>query len=388
MEEEQSNSPPSKKRRNEIILSMIVIFVLTGAIGLGYWYFNSLNYETTEDAYVEGNTTRLSAQVPSFIRNYYCQAGDYVTKGQLLVDLDGQISEAQLHQAEAYLALTVRQAEGLFQKVQQAQLGLIISQIQNEEAGKIARHRTQIASSGALPGEEVERAQSNFEASSAQMKVAQSQNAEAHALTEGTTVSTHPSVKQATAQYIQAFINHKHTKVYAPFDGYIIQKLCNAGESVGPGTPLLSLIPSNQIWVTANFQETQLARIRPGQKALLYADMYGEKKLFEGEIDSLIPSTGSYLSLLPPQNATGNWVKVVQRIPVRIKIQDLQKSQNSYPLMVGLSMYVKVEIEETGQSLLPQFPRKENKIGTDVDTHYYQEAKLRAEGIIAENRSP
>jgi membrane fusion protein, multidrug efflux system len=381
------NNLPNKKRRNEVIFGLLIIFFLCASTGLGYWYYFSLHYETTNDAYVEGNLTRLSSQIPSFVKTFYCQEGDFVVKGQLLAQLDTQIAVAKLNQAEAYLALTVRQTEGLFQKAEQAKLGLIISEIQKNEARLIAENRSQIADSGAIPIEEIERTKANYNAAVRQFQIAQSQNLEVAYMTFNTEINSHPSVKQAINQYIEAFINLRQASIYAPFDGYILQQLSHVGENVGPGSPILSLIPKDQMWVTANFQETQLSRIQPGQKVLMCMDVYGCRQEFEGVVRGVVPSTGAYLSLLPPQNATGNWVKVVQRVPVIVDIVNPNEERNHLkPLLVGLSSYVKVILEDTGKPLLPLSSDKQFVSETNIESNYFQEAQNRAHEIIAENK--
>jgi membrane fusion protein (multidrug efflux system) len=285
-----------------------------------------------------------------------------------LVRLDPADARVALDQAEAALALAVRQVRTLY-----ANNGTLAAQVRLRDAevlraqGDVARatddlaRRQSLSGNGAVSKEEINHAQSQLTtarstlaAAEAGVNAAREQLNSNQALTDGTNLELHPSVQQAAAKVREAHLATQRTALLAPVDGYIAKRSVQLGQRVAAGTALMAVIPLSNVWVDANFKEVQLRHIRIGQPARVVADLYGKKVEYKGTVSGVGIGTGAAFSLLPAQNATGNWIKVVQRVPVRIALDAQQLADK--PLRVGLSMDVDVDVTNQSGKVLADVP--------------------------------
>ncbi len=327
------------------------------------------HYESTDNAYVQGNVIQITPQIAGTVMAIMADDTDFVKAGQPLVQLDPADAKIALDQAEAALAQSVRQVRTLY-----ANNGALSAQITLREAD-VAKAQTDIAratddlnrrqsltGNGAVSKEELNHAQTQLSnarsalaAAQAAVIAAREQLASNQALTEGTSIEHHPLVQAAAAKVREAFLATQRAALPAPVDGYVAKRTVQLGQRVAAGMPMMSIIPLSQVWVDANFKEVQLRNIRIGQPVKLVADLYGKKVEYKGTVSGLGAGTGAAFSLLPAQNATGNWIKVVQRVPVRIALDAKQLAEN--PLRVGLSMDAEVDISKKDGKTLADAPR-------------------------------
>lgn len=372
MSESNRTSPTEKngngKRKLMLIVVAIIVLIAVTIWGV-YWYLIASHYQSTDDAYVAGNVIQITPQVSGTVVEINADDTDYVTAGKVLVRLDPNDAEVGLKQAEAELAQAVRQARTLYAN------DAIVSASLNERKANLARTKTDVdkarddlqrrqavVSTGAVSKEEVEHAQTNFNNALSAMSSAKSsligvqeQLTSSHAQTEGTTVDTHPNVEVAAAHVREAYLKRERCDIIAPAAGQLAKRSVQIGQHIQTGSPLMAIIPLNQLWVDANFKESQLKGMRIGQPVEVYADVYGSKVEYTGRIAGLGAGTGAAFSLLPAQNATGNWIKIVQRIAVRIEIDKDQLK--THPLRIGLSIDAKVDVSDSSGKLLADVSR-------------------------------
>ena len=395
-----SNPNPSPampaSRRRPALLALTGLVVLAGA-GYGTWWaLFQRHAESTDNAYVQAPVVQITPQVGGTVLQVLVDDTDVVKPGQALVKLDPADARLALERAEAQLAQTVREVRTLY-----ANNGALQAAIRMREAevtrvqAELARaqddvnRRRPLLASGAVGGEEMKHAESALAAvrgtlASAQsaLAAAQEQAASNRALTEGTTVDRHPSVERAAAAVREAFLALQRTEVPAPVAGQVARRTVQVGQRIAPGAPLMSVIPLDQVWVEANFKEVQLRRMRIGQPVTLHADLYGTQVAYKGRVAGLGAGTGAAFALLPAQNATGNWIKVVQRVPVRVEIDP--KDLAAHPLRVGLSMQATVDVAgQQGQPLTAAASAPRASSSTDVFKAAGDEAERRVKQIIS-----
>ena len=378
-------------------LTGISIAVLL-ALGYGaYDWWTSRHEETTDNAYVQGNVVQITPQIGGTVTAIFADDTDRVKAGQPLVQLDPADAQVALDQARANLAQTVRQVRSLYanNRSLEAQIALKETDVTRAKtelarAEDDLRRRQAIVGNGAVSQEEVSHAQSQL--TSAQNALATAQSAVVAAreqlssnqtLTEGTQLENHPNVQAAAARVREAYLALHRAGLPAPVDGFVAKRTVQLGQRITAGTPLMSVIPLDQLWVDANFKEVQLRNIRIGQPVKLTADLYGKHVEYKGTIAGLGMGTGAAFALLPAQNATGNWIKVVQRVPVRVALDPEQLKQD--PLRVGLSMEVSVDTSDQGGKALADVPRAASTVQTDVYSSMDKGANDEVHRIIAAN---
>ena len=379
-------------------LTIIAAVVGVCALGWGGWHwFTGRHNQSTDNAYVAGNVVQITPQVGGTVVAIQADDTDFVKAGQVLVKLDAADGSVALEQAEAQLAQTVREVRTLF-----ANTGSLQAQVQAREADlsriqtELARtqddaqRRAPLVASGAIGKEEFQHATAQVTAAKSAVAAAQSavqaakeQLSASLAQTEGTNVAQHPSVQRAGAKVREAFLALQRVALLAPTDGHIAKRGVQLGQRVQAGAPLMTLVALNQLWVDANFKESQLQNLRIGQPAEMEADVYGQKVVYHGKVVGLGAGTGAAFALLPAQNATGNWIKVVQRVPVRIAID--AKDLAEHPLRVGLSMDVTVNTEDGSGKSLADAPRTSPAASTAVFDAQQEAADQRVERIITAN---
>ncbi|MEK0266462.1 multidrug efflux MFS transporter periplasmic adaptor subunit EmrA [Stenotrophomonas rhizophila] len=351
-------------RRGKLLRGLLVIVVLLLA-ALALWYFMFGRwFEETDDAYVQGNQVQITPLISGTVVGINADDGMRVERGQLLVQLDPADTEVALQQAEANLAKTVRQVRGLYRSVEGAQAELNARQVTLKRVREDFNRRKDLASSGAISNEELAHARTELAAAEAAVAGSRETFEQSNALVDDTVIATQPDVQAAAAQLRQAYLNNARAGIVAPVTGYVARRSVQVGQRVQPGNALMAVVPTEQMWVEANFKETQLRHMRLGQEVELRSDLYGGDVTYKGRIDSLGLGTGSAFSLLPAQNASGNWIKIVQRVPVRIAIDAKQLAE--HPLRIGLSIKAEVSLRDQKGTVLPTDIAKGQVFDTDV----------------------
>lgn len=343
-----------KKRRDHVLIKLVLLIALIAALAFVYWFLFWRGIESTEDAYVGGNLINVYPQVNGKAIAYYCDNTDLVQQGQLLVALDPTDFELTYEKAKEELALAVRRVVELKTQVEQKLAKITIARTRLGKARYDYENRSGLTQSIAISKQDIEHSQIEFQSTEAELKLAQYELAEKQAALGDTPLEQHPLVLKAKAALREAYINLSRTKILAPASGYIAKRNVQVGSSVSTTVPLMAIIPLDNVWVDANFKEVQLENIRIGQKASIFADIYGSSVRFDGRVVGIEPGSGSVFSLLPPQNAVGNWIKIVQRVPVRIALDPEQVKQ--HPLRLGLSVTANIYVSDTEGKMLAEKP--------------------------------
>ncbi|MEP7295319.1 MAG: efflux RND transporter periplasmic adaptor subunit [Burkholderiales bacterium] len=344
----------------------------------------SRHEQTTEDAYVNGNVVAVTAQVGGVVTSIGADDTDFVKAGTPLVTLDEVDAQLAVERAKAQLAKTVRQA-----RAQVANAGLAVATVQMRQvelaraSADLARRR-QLLASGAIAGEDVQHAEQATRAAQAALAAAQQQQIASNAGVDRTSIPTQPDVMAAAAQLREAVIALARTDVRAPVSGVIGKRGVQLGQKIAPGVALMAVVPLDHLWVEANFKESQLRDIRIGQPVRLSADLYGGSIVYQGTVIGQQAGTGSAFSLLPAQNATGNWIKVTQRVPVRIALDAAQVAK--HPLQLGLSMRVTVDTREQGAARLVAAGSLGHGLHTEFEVTPLARADDLVRSVIAANR--
>ena len=377
-------------------LTLIAIALGVSGLAWGGWHWlQGRHQQNTDNAYVAGNVVQITPQVGGTVVAIQADDTDFVKAGQVLVKLDAADASVALDQAEAQLAQTVREVRTLFAnnstlqaQVQLREADLSRSQTELARAQEDSQRRAPLVASGAVGKEEFQHAQAQANAAKSAVMAAQSavnaakeQLSASQTQTEGTSVAQHPSVQRAASKVREADLALQRVELRAPTDGHIAKRGVQLGQRVQAGAPLMTLVALNQLWVDANFKESQLQTLRIGQAAEMEADVYGTKVVYHGNVVGLGAGTGAAFALLPAQNATGNWIKVVQRVPVRITID--AKDLAEHPLRVGLSMDVSVDTQDQSGKTLADAPRTSPAAVTTVFESQQRAADQRVERIIA-----
>jgi len=347
-------APPAERGRPRarrtwlaVLAGVVILAVLIYAI---YRLFFAVPNESTDDAYVGGDTVTITARDPGTVIALYADDTERVRAGQPLVDLDPATADVDLQAAAAQLGQAVRGVRADFSAVNAAEAEVTQAGADLTRARNDLSRRQQAAAQGAVSGEEVSHAADTVKTASAALNLARSKLAQAETQVEGADVHTNPNVLAAIANYRRVAIRRSHMHIVAPIDGTIAQRTVQIGQQINAGTPLMAVVPLHRVWVDANFRETQLADLRVGQPATITTDTYGGKVTYHGHVIGLGAGSGNAFALLPPQNASGNWIKIVQRVPVRIALNP--DELDKHPLRIGLSVDVDVDTANTSGSLL------------------------------------
>ena len=369
-----STNNNSGRQRGFLILGVVIVIA---ALAYGaYWFFDARFYESTDDAYVSGNIVAVTSRENGTVMALHVDNTQTVRRGQPLLELDPAVVNVNVAAAESNLARAVRTVNGEFShaassnaQVAQAQVALVLARTDYQ--------RRQSASvDGAVSGEELAHARDNVTAAEAALAAARGGHEQTLSQIQGTDVANNPDVLTAEATLRNAIIAQGHMRIVAPVDGVIAQRTVQLGQQVTAGTPLMAVVSLSDVWIDANFKEVQLQDMRIGQPATVTADIYGGKVTYHGHVEGLGAGSGSAFALLPPQNASGNWIKIVQRVPVRIALdpQDLAE----HPLRVGLSVNASVSIKDTsGPLVTSRIALAQSRADLGEDTN------ARADAIIA-----
>jgi membrane fusion protein (multidrug efflux system) len=366
-EDTAAREKTKRQRKRRLLLRGLVAVIVVVAIGWAlYYFFIDRWYESTDDAYVNGNVVQITPQVPGTVVSIGAEDNDYVREGQVLVKLDPSNADVALTQAEAALAQTVRKVRGLYSTVHSSRADVAAREAAVQQAKADYQRRKGLAASGAISAEELSHARDALTTAESALAAAQAQFATTDALVSDTKIASHPDVKAAAARVRAAWLDDQRTTLVAPVSGYVAERSVQVGQRVQPGTPLMAVVPLHQVWVDANFKETQLQDMRIGQPVTLTSDLYGGDVTYHGHVQGLGVGTGSAFSLLPAQNATGNWIKIVQRLPVRIALDP--NELDKHPLRIGLSMDASVNLHNQSGPMLSTQPPQHPALSTDVYT--------------------
>lgn len=341
---------PNKSRRKIILIILTCLFLLCGLLYLCYWFLLGQYSESTDDAYVMGNLVQVSPLVSGTVTEIKAEDTQLVQQGQPLVYLDNTDAKIALTAAEANLGETARQVKQLYINVNQLKAKVLLEKSALLKAQSDLQRRQALIVNKAISVEDLQHAQITADSAQAELTLTQHQLNAAIALVSNSDLYHHPLVIAAVVRLRKAYLAYQRTIIYAPTSGYVAKRTVQLGQEVTPSSILLVIIPLDEVWVDANFKESQLKNIRIGQAATLYSDAYGSSVNYQGQVMGLAPGTGTAFALLPAQNATGNWIKIVQRLPVRIELKSQQLKK--YPLRVGLSMTVTVDTHKRNGLML------------------------------------
>ena len=375
----QDTSPQSRKRRIGFMILGAVIVI--AALGYAVMRFLAPPSEETDDAYVGGNVVSITTREGGTVTALHADNTQQVTRGAPLIDLDPATQDVALASAEADLGRAVRAFRSSRSSVDEASAEIVQAQANLDKAVNDLTRRKGAARDGAVSGEEVSHAADAVTTARAALNLAQAKRAQAASSIAGTDVSDNPAVLAAIAAVRRAAISRAYMSISSPVSGVVAQRTVQLGQRVAPGTPLMAVVPLDSLWVDANFRETQLEHLRVGQPVKIKADVYGGDVTFHGKVLGLGAGSGSAFSLLPPQNASGNWIKIVQRVPVRIALDPRELAKN--PLRVGLSVKATVDTSIRSGPMVAGSAPPAGGTQAIVDGGPQVEARIRQ--IIAQN---
>lgn len=379
------DSPNPSRRRAKALLLALLVFALLGGAWYSYYLLVGRFHVSTDNAYVHGDRIPVSAQVSGTVIAVHARDTDRVHQGQVLVELDPSDAQLALDKAQAALALEVRKLRQDYAQVDALQATLEMDRAQLELAQANLARQQRLRRDATNSKEQFQQAQTTEQVAKAKLALDQAKLTGARAAIGPGDLADNPGVKQAAAAVRVAYLALQRTRILAPVDGFIANRGVQVGQQVSPADVLMDVVPLGDVWVEANFKETHLTHVRIGQPAEMHADMYGSSLTYHGRVQGLSPGTGSAFALLPPQNATGNWIKVVQRLPVRIALQ--ADEVKAHPLRVGLSMAVDIDTRErSGASPLAGKPARQADGATAVYANRLAGARELIGRIIAANR--
>jgi membrane fusion protein (multidrug efflux system) len=378
-DDERANEVKARRlHKRRVLLRVLVGVIVVAAIAWSLYYFLDARwYEGTDDAYVNGNVVEVTPQVPGTVVSIGADDNAFARVGQPLVKLDRADADVALDRAEAALAQTVRRVCGLYSTVHSSSADVAVREAVYRQAKADYDRRKGLAASGAVSTEELAHAHDALVTAQSALAAAQAQMSTVDAAVSGTTIATHPDVKAAAAKLRAAWLDDQRTTLVAPVSGYVAKRTVQVGQQVTPGMPLMAVVPLDDVWVDANFKETQLTDMRIGQPVTLTSDVYGGSVTYHGKVVGLGIGTGSAFSLLPAQNASGNWIKIVQRLPVRIALEP--KELERHPLRIGMSMNANVDLHDQNGPMLSTQPAAKPVYSTDV----FAEREAGVDAVIA-----
>jgi membrane fusion protein, multidrug efflux system len=393
-----ASTPVPHAKRRPLLILLGLLCLLAAAGGAAYYWLVARFFEHTDDAYVAANVISVTPQVMGTVVAIAVRDTDRVNSGQLLVELDRADAEIALQQAEAELARSLRQVRTVYAgnqtlsadiAVRRAEL--IRAQADADKAQGDLDTRAALVVTGAVGKEELKHAQAALATAEAArntaraaITAAQERLSANQTMTDGVAIADHPEVQRAASLVREAYLAWARTRILAPVDGDIAKRAVQVGQRVAPGSNLLSIVPLERVWVEANFKEVQLREMRIGQPVRMTADLYGDEVEYHGHVVGFGAGTGAAFALLPAQNATGNWIKIVQRVPVRIELDAAEIK--AHPLRIGLSMSASVEVRDSsGPQLREAVSADAERSRTDIFEDMTKAADLRIADIIARN---
>ena len=372
-------------RKKIISIYTLIIASLLFLVFL-FWFFVWRFYKYTDDAYVEGNQIVITPLIPSFVKAIHTDDTYLVKKGQLLIELDDTDAKINLNRAEETLANTVREVCQLFHQVFVYKADIEIKKALLIKAEQDFAHRNHVVKEGGVSVENYEHAIAALQESLYSLQMTEMLYQKSLAIVQGTSIQNHPLVQIASDQFLDAWVHLYRCKIYSPVEGLTAQRTIQVGKWVAPGDFLMSVIPLDQIWVNANYKETQVKKMRIGQPVKITSDLYGRNVVFHGTILGLPGGAGNAFSLLPPQNLSGNWIKIVQRLPVRVGLN--KEALKRYPLRIGLSMKAYVDVHDEEGQMVPETTAGSPTYETPIYQLEEIGSRIAIEKIFEENFDP
>lgn len=354
----------SSKKRSKKLIWFTLMVLLAGIIWFLYWLLYLRFHESTDDAYANGNFITINAAVPGSVTAYYADDTDLVEEGQLLITLDDTPYKIAYEKELAALAATALQVRQLYDNIPIKQASLKTRETALNRAQYDFENRSRLVDTKAISNEDFTHSKEAYISAQHEFNMAEHELQAALDAVGSSLPKDHPLIKEQRAKVITAYYSLFHTKIYAPATGYVAKRAVEVGEYATKTIPLMAVLPIDYVWVDANFKETQLSKMRIGQPASIWFDLYGSKVEYTGKVIGIASGTGSVFSIIPPQNATGNWIKIVQRLPVRISLD--QETLAKYPLRIGISANVAVDITNQDLPILANVPAKKAIATTNV----------------------
>jgi len=376
-----------RQHRGYRLLLVTVAGVLAGLIYLFYWWTFASRFVVTNDAYITGNLAPLKAQTSGTVVDVRVDNTQYVHQGDVLVRLDGLQAQIALERAEANLADSVRQIETTFSLADMLRQKLAAKEaILNRSQRDLARYRS-VVNDGAVSAQQIENNEFQVRELEADVRQIRAELGGAEALIRNTSPADNPKVLLAAAALKQAYLDNVRQQIVAPVSGFVAKRTIQPGEQVRPETPLLAIVPLDYLWVEANFLENELTDVQPGQPVEITVDLYGSDVVYHGEVLGLGAGTGSVFGLLPPDNATGNYIHIVERVPVRVGLR--AEELKVKPLRPGLSAIVRIDTGHQGRPVLePLTTTPATAYKTEVYDRQLDGAEVLIQEIIDRNRQP
>jgi membrane fusion protein, multidrug efflux system len=379
-----NEKPP--QRRSQAFWICTAIILIVALIWFFFWLFYLRFHESTDDAYANGNRVYINSAVNGSVIAFYADDTDLVTEGQLLVQLDTVPFTVAFERELATLSNVVLQVKQIYDSVKVNLANVETRKALASKAEYDYQNRQKVVDSLAISQEEFIHSRDDLLVAQLQLKQAEYEYQIAKDLAGNTAPQNHPLVIQQRNNVRQAYYNLRHCSIYAPCTGYVAQRSVEVGRSVIRESNLMAIIPKDYVWVDANFKETQLSKMRIGQPAVVWFDLYGSGVKYDGKVLGIASGTGSVFSLIPPQNATGNWIKIVQRLPVRISLD--KKTLKDYPTRLGISAQVNVNVTNQDLPLLAPVPSTELVSETNVFDIDFKEVDELINAIIHEHLNP
>ena len=381
MNEVENNAPTGNPRRKKFMLIIATVFVVLALGWVLLWLLVYSRRETTDDAYVAGNQVWVAAQTPGTVTELLVDDTQRVTAGQLVVRLDPTDYDVALTRAASNLAMSVRQTRQQTALAAQSDSAVASSRLELQRADAELARRQPLLEQHAISAEELQQFVAAAAVARSALESSVRQSSATHSLVEGVSLSMNPAVLEARATFLQAWIAARRANVRAPVSGFVARRNVQLGQHVEAGQALFAIIPLDKLWIDANFKEGQLRALRIGQPVSVQSDLYGGRTQFHGRVAGLGAGTGAAFSLLPAQNASGNWIKVVQRIPVRIALDASELSE--HPLRIGLSTNVYVDTRDRSGAVLAAAPSVQPTSSTSIYAADYAAAERAADALIA-----
>ncbi|WP_391528108.1 multidrug efflux MFS transporter periplasmic adaptor subunit EmrA [Photorhabdus akhurstii] len=374
-----------KSKRKLALILAALLFIFAGLGYFAYWLISLRHYQATDDAYVVGNQVQVMAQITGSVTAIYADNTDFVQQGDILLRLDSIDAEHAFERAKNTLANNVRQTHQTIIDNEKLLANIELKQTVLQQAQDDLKRREHLGLTGAIAKENLIHSRNSVQMAKSELNVARQQYYANQALVIDTPLDQQPKIKLAASQLRDAWLTLQRTQIVAPVTGYVSRRSVQVGSQIKSGAPLMVIVPADQLWVEANFKEVQLANVRIGQPVTLVSDFYGSDVIYKGQIVGLDMGTGSAFSLLPAQNATGNWIKVVQRLPVRVELEAQQLID--HPLRIGLSMHATVDTRNRDGLVLANTPRNSIVYETNVLTYNTGEIDQLINEIIQVNTS-
>lgn len=384
-----STAPPVhpkalRAQRNRRLLVVALLVLLVGLAYGGYWWTTARHWVQTDNAYVTGNLVPVAAQASGIITQVLAEETQFVNKGDLMIRLDEHEAYAALGRARGRLGETVRRINALFITKRQVAEKLAarkarLAVIEHD----VARYR-KASPSGAVSKQILQNAVDHYRALEADVRETQAEFDALDAQIGGTNVMEHPAVELAKHEFIVAYLEYTRQQIRAPISGYVAKRRAQVGDRVKPGADLMTIVPLDHLWVEANLRETEMRDIRPGQTAEISVSLYGDTHTYHGTVEGLVPGTGSAFALLPPDNSTGNFIHITERVPVRIALP--QDEIREHPIRPGLSTVTKIHVSEQGNSVWTSLAKPDTaEYQTDVYGDELTNAESMADGVMTGN---